>query len=64
MPTRGAMSPTAAAHAHFEGNRDCFYFRDTKACAAIFRNPTGTRAEQNEYYWLHHWNLIAFSVAN
>jgi TolB-like protein len=54
----------SGGHAHFEGNRDCFYFRDTKACAAIFRNPTGTHAEQNEYYWLHHWNLIAFSVAN
>ena len=54
----------SGGHAHFEGNRDCFYFRDTRACAAIFRNPTGTRAEQNEYYWLHHWNLIAFSVAN
>lgn len=54
----------SGGHAHFEGNRDCFYFRDTKACAAIFRNPNGTRAEQNEYYWLHHWNLIAFSVAN
>ena len=54
----------SGGHAHFEGNRDCFYFRDTRACAAIFRNPNGTRAEQNEYYWLHHWNLIAFSVAN
>jgi TolB-like protein len=53
----------SGGHAHFEGDRDCFYFRDTKACAAIFRNPTGTHAEQNEYYWLHHWNLIAFSVA-
>jgi len=52
----------SGGHTRFEGNRDCFYFRDTRACAAIFRNPTGTRAEQNEYYWLHHWNLITFSV--
>jgi hypothetical protein len=49
---------------HPEGNRYCFYHKETAACAAIFRNPTGTRAEQNEYYWLAPWNLITFSVVN
>ena len=48
---------------HREGNRDCFHFAYEKACAAIFRNPSGTPAEGNEYYWLHHWYLIAFSVS-
>jgi TolB-like protein/class 3 adenylate cyclase len=49
-------------HIHHEGDRDCFYFAYEKACAAIFRNPSGTREQQNEYYWFHHWYRIAFSV--
>jgi adenylate cyclase len=49
---------------HHEGDRDCFYFSYEKACAVIFRNPSGTREEQNEYYWLHHWYRIAFSVTD
>ena len=47
---------------HHEGNVDCFYFSYEKACAAIFRNPSGTREQRNEYYWLLPWNLVAFSV--
>ena len=47
---------------HHEGDRDCLYFLYEKVCAAIFRNPSGTREQQNEYYWLIHWYLITFSV--
>jgi TolB-like protein/tetratricopeptide (TPR) repeat protein len=47
---------------HHEGDRDCFYFSYEKACAAIFRNPSGTSEERNEYYWLLPWYQIAFSV--
>ena len=47
---------------HLGGDIDCFYFSYEKVCAAIFGNPSGTREQRNEYYWLLPWNLIAFSV--
>jgi adenylate cyclase len=47
---------------HSEGDIDCYYFAFEKACSAIFRNPSGTREQRNEYYWLLPWNQVAFSV--
>ena len=49
---------------HLENGSACFYFSYEKACAVVFRNPAGSRDQQNEYYWLHHWYKIAFSVAD
>jgi hypothetical protein len=54
----------AGGRIHHEPGRDCFYFSYEKACAVIFRNPSGKRTSGNEYYWLHHWYKIAFSVTN
>ena len=51
-------------HIHHEPGRDCFYFSYEKACAVVFRNPSGSRETRNEYYWLHHWYKIAFSVTD
>jgi tetratricopeptide (TPR) repeat protein len=47
---------------HSEGDIDCYYFAFEKVCSAIFRNPSGTREQRNEYYWLLPWNQVAFSV--
>jgi adenylate cyclase len=32
-------------------------------CAAIFRNPTGTAAERNEFLWISDGNPWSFSIA-
>ena len=32
-------------------------------CAAIFRNPTGTAAEENEFLWINDGNPWSFSIA-
>lgn len=33
-------------------------------CAAIFRNPEGSRSKQDEYFWVTPSALLSFSVAN
>jgi hypothetical protein len=53
----------SGGHIHFEGDRNCYAFDIEKACAVIFRNPTGRREMQNEYFWLHNGFLIGFSIA-
>ena len=56
------IADNSGGRIHLGGDIDCFYFSYEKVCAAIFGNPSGTREQRNEYYWLLPWNLIAFSV--
>jgi hypothetical protein len=49
---------------HFEGDYGCFYHKGTGSCGVVFRNPNGTHEQQNEYYWIAPWAVIAFSQVN
>ncbi len=54
----GADSGTAK----MEGDRLCLVLSTTSVCAAILRNPGGTKAKENEYLWIdYYWSALPFS---
>ena len=49
---------------HIEGDMLCvYYLSQNRFCAVIFRNPSGTLEQMNEYLFVNQQNRFEFSVA-
>jgi len=55
----GASGGTGIAR--LDDDRLCFVLTSTSACGFIFRNPGGTRTNENEYLWFSGGWVMPFS---
>jgi adenylate cyclase len=56
----GGPSPGTST---IQGDTSCTrYLGSGRSCAAVFRNPNGSFAQENEYLWVEQWHRFEFSV--
>jgi hypothetical protein len=59
--TLGGGTPLSGGAMRFDGDELCFAFDFVSYCGAMFRNPGGTRSNENEFFWYNARGAMTFS---